>query len=59
MLELVQGGVERALLNEQHIARQLPNALCNRPAVHRLERERLENQEIEGALDEVDWLHWL
>jgi hypothetical protein len=56
ILEALQRRVERALLNQQNVVRQLADAARDRPAVQRLERERFENQEVERALDEVDWL---
>src|SRR6185503_14960913 len=52
-LELVQGRIERALLDEQHVAGKLTDALGDRPAVLRLEGDDLEDQQIERALDEV------
>src|SRR5207244_3198381 len=56
-LEAVQRGVERALLHVKHIAGQLLNALRNGPAVLRFERQRLQNQEIQRALRQVDTGH--
>ncbi len=52
----MQGRVERPLLHLQHLVRQLADAPGNRPAVERLDGERLENQQVEGSLDEVDRL---
>jgi len=57
MLETLQRGVERALLDQEHVVRQLANPRGNRPAMERLERERLQDEEIKRALDEVDRLH--
>src|SRR5207302_4811035 len=53
-LEPMQCRVERALWNLKRVARDLVDALGNPPAVHRLERERFENQEIERALRQVE-----
>ena len=52
--ELVQRGVQRALTDPQHVARHLPDTLCDRPAVHRLQRDRLQNQQVQRALDEIE-----
>ena len=46
--------VERALGDLQRVARDLANPLGDGPAVQRPERERLEDQEIERALREVE-----
>jgi hypothetical protein len=39
----------------QDFVRNLTNALRDAPAVHGLERERPQNQEVKSALDEVGW----
>src|SRR6266545_4410929 len=52
VLEALQRGIQRALLHQQHVVGQLPDAPGDRPAVHRLERERFENEEIERPLHE-------
>jgi hypothetical protein len=49
----VKGGIQRAIADLELLFRNLPQALADRPAVHRLEREDLQDQEIESALDEV------
>jgi len=43
----------------EHAARELLNALADAPAVHGLERQRLENQQVERAAKDVTgrWLH--
>jgi hypothetical protein len=41
------------MLDLEHVSRDLLNALGNRPAVLGLERNRLENQKIEGSLHEI------
>ena len=53
MLEPVQRRIERPLLDAQQLVGNLLDALGDRPAVHRLERDGAQDQEIEGALDEV------
>jgi hypothetical protein len=53
--EPVQGGVERALLHLQRFFGDLLDALGDRPTVFGLERNRLENQQIQRALDEIGW----
>src|SRR6185436_18027793 len=55
LFELVQRRVERAVAHLQHVAGDLLEALADRPGVERLEREDLEDQEVEGALDEIGW----
>src|SRR6185369_11311526 len=52
-LQAVQRRVERPLLNQQHVVRDLLDPLGNRPTVFRLERHDFQNQEIEGALNEI------
>src|SRR5262245_34304842 len=42
LLELVQRGIERPVADLQHLARDLTEALADRPAVHRFERDDLE-----------------
>ena len=37
----------------RRVARELLQPLCDRPPVHRLERERLEDQEVERTSDDV------
>src|SRR5215212_1344726 len=49
----MQRRVERPLLHLQHLARDLLDPLRDRPAMRRLEREGLQDQEIEGALHEI------
>src|SRR5205814_414739 len=53
LLELVERGVEGAFADLKHLARDGLQATTDRPAVERLERENLENQQVEGALNEV------
>jgi hypothetical protein len=56
MFEPGEGRIEGSLLDLQHVARHLPDAARDRPAVLRFELQRLEDQEIERALNEVDGL---
>src|SRR3954466_6988463 len=53
LLELVQGGVERPVADLEHLARDGLESLAHRPAVGGLEREHLEDQEVERALYQV------
>jgi hypothetical protein len=48
-----EGGVERALVDLERVARELANALGQSPAVERSGKEALENQQIERALEEL------
>src|SRR5205807_8736290 len=50
----MQCRVQRALWDLKGFARDLMDALGDRPAVHRLERERFEDQEVERALRQVE-----
>src|SRR4051812_23675894 len=59
MLEPLQRRIQGPLLHQQDVVGELPDARGDRPPVHRLEGQRLENEQIQRALDEVDWLHWL
>src|SRR5690242_2311701 len=51
--EPVQGGIERPLADRQLVIRERLYALDDRPAVERSASERLENEEIERALEEI------
>ena len=53
MLQAVQRRIERALLHAQQFVRDLLDALRDRPAVHRLERDRPQDQQVERALNQV------
>src|SRR6185503_12940920 len=53
LLELVQGGVERAFADLKHLLRDDLQPAADRPPVERLDREELQDQEIECALDEI------
>src|SRR5262245_51675561 len=54
-LQPVQRRIERALLDAQRILRDLLNAIGDRPPVLRLEGERLEDQEIESPLRQIEF----
>src|SRR5690348_14715824 len=49
-LEALQCRIERALVDAQHILGNLLDALRNAPAMLRAERERLQDQQVERAL---------
>jgi hypothetical protein len=51
--QLVQGRIEGPLADLPLVARYLLQALADRPAVQRLEREDLEEQEVECPLHEI------
>jgi hypothetical protein len=54
LLEPVECRVQRSLIDAENVARELLNSLGDRPPVARFGDERAENQEIEGALEEVE-----
>jgi hypothetical protein len=59
LLEAVQGGVERSLVHLKHFLGHLPDALSDAPAVHGLKSKGFEDQEVQGALDQMGWFaHW-
>jgi hypothetical protein len=51
--EPLQSGVQRSLLHLQDVVGELADALRDRPAVERLQRDRFHDQQIDGALDQV------
>src|SRR5262245_62169397 len=55
-LEPLQRRIERTLLHLQDLVRELSNPLRDRPAMQRFERDRLEDEKVDGALDQVGWL---
>ena len=56
LLQAVQSRIKRALLHLQDILRYLLNAFGNGPAVLGFERDRLEYEQIKGALlHEIAW----
>src|ERR1700730_16971933 len=53
LFQLVQRGIERAIADLEDVTGHLLEALADRPAVKRLEREDFQNQEVQGALHQV------
>jgi hypothetical protein len=51
----VKTRVERTLAYLQDVPGYLANALRDRPAMHRLERDYFEDQQVERTLDKVRW----
>jgi len=49
----MERGIQSPLADLQYFIRHLVNAVGNRPSVHRLPRDRFQNQEIQSSLDEV------
>jgi hypothetical protein len=50
----MEGGIERALLDAQHVARNLLDALGYGPAMLRFERKGLQDEQIQRSLWKVD-----
>src|SRR5262245_9449446 len=57
VLESVQRRVERTLLDLERLFRDLPDPVCDGPAVKRFEGDDAKDQEVEGALEKVGRLH--
>lgn len=53
LFEFVQRWIEGALAHLENVAGDLADALCDGPAVHRLQGDDFEDQQVEGALDEI------
>ena len=53
MLEAMERGIQRALLDAQQFVGNLLDSLRDGPAMHRLEGERSHDQQVEGALQDV------
>src|SRR6476469_3217358 len=53
LLETLEGGIERALVDLEHAPRRLLDALGDAPAVHRRERERAQNEEVDRAAERL------
>lgn len=53
VLELVERGVERAVADLESVGRDFAKTVADRPPVHRLQREHLEDEHVEGALNEI------
>jgi len=56
MLETMQRRIKSALVHLQNVPGDLAYSLGDGPAVHGTERDGLEDQEVNGALDEVSRL---
>jgi tetratricopeptide (TPR) repeat protein len=54
-LEAIEGRIERSLLNLQHVSGYLLNAFGDGPSMLGLKRDGLEDQQVEGALQEIVW----
>jgi len=54
--QALQRRVQRSLLDLEDVIRELTDPLRDRPAVQRLERDGLEDQQIDGALNEIGGL---
>jgi len=52
----MQRRIKSTLVHLQNVAGDLANSLGDGPAVHRTERDSLEDQQINSALDEVSRL---
>src|SRR4051812_22881830 len=53
VLELVECGIERSVTHLERIGGDLTEPVPDRPSVHGLEGEHLEDEHVESALDEV------
>src|SRR2546427_6557752 len=53
LLELVQCGIKRSVADLQYFTRHLLQSLADCPAIQRLQRQDLQDQEIQSALDEI------
>jgi len=56
VFEPVEGGIERALLDDELLARDLLNAEEDAVAVELAERDGFEDEKVEGALEEIGGL---
>jgi hypothetical protein len=50
----VQGGIERTLVDRQHVAGNLLDPLGHRPAVHGAVQKGPKDQKIERALEKIE-----
>src|SRR6185369_11244112 len=57
LLEAVESGIERTLLDLEDLFRHYLDALRDGPAVHGLLGDHAHDEEVEGSLDEVGGLH--
>jgi hypothetical protein len=54
VLQSLQRGIERALIDLERVARDFLNALADAPPVHGREGERFEGEKVDGAAKGVD-----
>jgi hypothetical protein len=60
MLEAVERGIEGALVDTKDVIRELTHAIGYCEAVHGSESQHLEDEEVEGALQEfIGFCHYL
>src|SRR6266481_2717321 len=53
LLQFMEGRIERAIADLQHVVRDVPQALTNGPAMKRLQSQDLEKQEVQRALNQI------
>src|SRR5947209_2801144 len=53
LLQLVQRRIQRPVADLENVARDLFQALADRPPVQRFERDDFQDQQVQGALDEI------
>src|ERR1700728_635091 len=53
LFQSMESGIERALLNLEHVGRDLPDTLGDAVAVDGTERNDFKNEQVEGALQQV------
>src|SRR5438132_665177 len=56
LFQAVQSRVKGALLDLQHLTRDLLNALGNRPPMLGFERDSFQDQKVQRSLDKIVWL---
>jgi hypothetical protein len=55
LLEAIERGIKRSLIHDEHIARHVADALRDRPSVEGPEGERLQDEQVQRALEYFDW----
>jgi hypothetical protein len=53
MLEPVEGRIKSALVDSENIVRQLAYPLSNGPTVHGLEGQDLQDEKVQGPLEQL------
>src|SRR5690242_16053160 len=53
VLELVERRIQRSVAHLQRVGGDVTEAMADRPSVHRLQREHLEHEHVERALNEI------